>query len=79
MTTTPEIYERLNRLERSNRRLKMLLSACLCGGVALFLMGAASNPKVVEAEKFLLRDSAGVERGEMFASEAARGLVFFNK
>jgi len=41
-------------------------------------MGAAI-PKVVEAEKFILRDASGTERGEMFATEAARGIVFFNK
>jgi hypothetical protein len=79
VTITLEIYERLDTLERSNRRLKLLLSTCLCGAVALFLMGAASGPKVVEAEKFVLRDGAGVERGEMFATDAARGLVFYNK
>lgn len=77
--TMLEIHGRLEKLERSNRQLKMFLSICLCSGIALFLMGATANPKVVEAEKFILRDAAGVERGELFATEAARGLVFFKK
>lgn len=78
MTTSFEISERLDRLERSNRRLKGLLAASFFLVGALLCMGAAA-PKVVEAEKFILRDSSGTERGEMFATDTARGLVFFNK
>jgi hypothetical protein len=36
-------------------------------------------PKVLDAEKVVLRDGAGNERGELFASEGAWGLVLFNK
>ena len=79
VNTTQEIFDRLGKLERSNRRLKTLFSICLCAGIAFFLMGAAAGPKVVEAEKFVLRDSSGVERGEIFGSDASRGIVFFNK
>jgi hypothetical protein len=78
MTTSFEISERLDRLERSNRRLKGLLAATFFLVGAFLCMGAAA-PKVLEAEKFILRDSAGTERGEMFATDTARGLVFFNK
>ena len=78
MIVPPEILVRLDKLERSNRHLKGSLSVALLFAVGLVCMGAA-GPKVIEAEKFILRDSSGAERGEMFATDAARGLVFFNK
>ncbi len=75
-----EIERRFNKLERSNRTLKLMLSVCLLGAAVMMLMGAASpTPKVIDAEKIVLHDSAGNERGELFASENAWGLVLFNK
>jgi len=75
-----EIKLRLSRLERSNRRLKVAFYVCFCSGAGLILMGAASTaPKVIEAEKIILRDGAGNERGQLFANENAWGLVLFNK
>jgi len=57
-----------------------MLSVCLLSGAAMMLMGASSTaPKVIDAEKIILRDSAGNERGELFANENAWGLVLFNK
>lgn len=78
MTTSFDISERLDRLERSNRQLRGLLAATFFLVGALLCMGAAA-PRVVEAEKFILRDGSGTERGEIFATDTARGLVFFNK
>ena len=69
---------RLDKLERSNQRLKAILSISFCIGAVLLFIGAAA-PKVVEAEKFILRDAGGVERGEIFTNDTGRGLVFFNK
>src|SRR5258708_29071639 len=75
-----EVEQRLNRLERSNRRLKLAVSACLLCAAVMMLMGAASpTTKVIDAEKVVLHDSAGNERGELFANENAWGLVLFNK
>lgn len=78
MPSQDMLCERLDRLELSNRRLKAMLSILLCTGAVLLFVGAAA-PKVVEAEKFILRDAGGVARGEIFANENGRGLVFFNK
>jgi hypothetical protein len=76
----PTESERLDRLERSNRRLKAAFLVCACCVLALIVMGAVSSaPKVVEAQKIILRDGAGNERGELFASDASWGLVLFNK
>jgi hypothetical protein len=78
--SVPEIQLRLDRLERSNRRLKTTISACFLGAAAMILMGATSTaPKVIDAEKIILHDSAGNERGQLFASDNAWGLVLFNK
>jgi|SRR2546421_7799607 len=78
--SVPEILLRLDRLERSNRRLKMAVSVCSLGAIAMMLMGATSTaPKVVDAEKIILRDSTGNERGQLFANDNAWGLVLFNK
>jgi hypothetical protein len=75
-----EIERRLNKLERSNRALRLVVSVCLLGAVAMMLMGATSTaPKVIDAEKIILRDSAGNERGQLFANENVWGLVLFNK
>jgi hypothetical protein len=75
-----DTHERLARLERSNRILKAILSVCLACVAVVFLMGAASTtPKIIEAQKFILKDGAGSERGELFATDKAWGLVLFNK
>ncbi len=74
--TSIEIHERLTRLERSNWLLKVMLSSCLCCGAVVFLMGAASTaPKIIEAQKIVLKDGAGNERGELFATDKAWGLI----
>jgi hypothetical protein len=80
MTPLWEIQERLDRLETSNCRMKTALSLLLCCAAAVVLMGAASTaPKMIDVEKITLRDSAGNERGQLFASATAWGLVLFNR
>jgi hypothetical protein len=75
-----EIHERVTRLERSNRLLKVILSICLCCGAVVFLMGAATTePKIIEAQKIILKDNTGKERGQLFATDKVWGLVLFNK
>jgi hypothetical protein len=74
------IDERLNRLERSNRRLKTFIMVFLCVVIAIVVMGAASTaPKILDVQKLILRDEAGEERGELFTTDKAWGLVLYNK
>jgi hypothetical protein len=64
---TPElqiIVERLHKLEAQNRRMKCRGIAILAALSALVLMGqAAPVPRVVEAQKFVLKDANGSVRG----------------
>ncbi len=57
--------ERLNRLERENRRLKTVGVLALAVMAAVVLMGQATGskvPKVIEAEKFVVKDANGAVR-----------------
>jgi hypothetical protein len=82
--STGELIGRLSRLElqqaklqRSNKHLRLMTGALmlLCG--ALFTMAETSSvvPDTLEAQQFLLRDSAGKLRGAMgVTSDGAVGL-----
>lgn len=62
MSDSINISGRIERLERSNRRLKsalVVISVVLSMGI---LMGAAAARKVIEGERFVFRDAAGKER-----------------
>lgn len=53
------IEMRVARLERTNRRLALGLGLAM---LAVVLMAAKAPPKVVTAQRFIVQDSAGVER-----------------
>jgi hypothetical protein len=73
------LANRVVKLEAQNRRLKKAGIASFIVAAAVMAMGQAPANKVVEAQKIVLRGSGGEERGELFASDAAWGLVLFNK
>ena len=80
MNDSGDICARLEKVERSNRRLRGVLALCICCTFVAVLLGAASPvPNVVEAQKFILRDDAGNERGELFVSDKSTGLLLLNK
>jgi len=57
-----DLVQRLDRLERENRRFKWVGSMVLVTIAAFLVMGQAKSsnvPKVIEAEKFVLRDKSG--------------------
>lgn len=61
--------ERIRRVERSNRRMRVIVIGSLSVMVCQFLMGAASAParpdgaaRTIEAERIVIRDEAGKER-----------------
>ena len=67
--TMEAVVERLDRVERENRRLKKAGVAILAGIAGVVLMGQAMPTKVakvVEAEKFVLKDTAGKVRGGLY-------------
>ena len=62
----PAIADRLGRLEREARRWRRLAAAGVLGLATLALMGQTrAGGRVIEAERFVLRDSAGRARAEL--------------
>lgn len=59
------VVQRLARVERENRRLKRLGGLMLLGFTAVVLMGQTKGARVVEAEKFVLRDPTGKVRASL--------------
>ncbi len=73
---TPDSYlaplrERLDNLERQNRRLQGAVALALVAGAAGLLLGArpaalaTDKSRAVEAERFILRDAQGKRRAEL--------------
>jgi hypothetical protein len=60
-----ELARRVERLERAQRRWRRLATGAVLGLVAVALMGQKPAPRVVEAERFILRDAAGRARAEL--------------
>ena len=57
-----DLMQRLNNVETQNRRYLYIAICVLLAGMGLFVMGQAKTrdvKKVVEAEKFILRDAQG--------------------
>jgi len=67
-TTLDRLTQRLDRVERENRRLKRIGGVALIGLAAVALMGQAMPgkvAKVVEAERFIVRDLSGGARANL--------------
>lgn len=79
--TMENMVQRLDRFERENRRLKYIGALVVLGIAAVVLMGQAKSSKVtkvIEAEKFVLRDSSGSERA-LLSSKDAVFLTLFDR
>lgn len=71
----PALLQRLEKLERSNRRLKLSGLVVLFGLAAFGVMGQARPPlQTVEAQEFVVKDAAGVVRARLGASASAVSL-----
>jgi hypothetical protein len=69
------VFERLERLERSNRRLKVSGLVVLLGLAAVGLMGQARPAlQTVEAQEFVVKDAGGVVRARLGASQSGASL-----
>ena len=77
------LVERLDRLERENRRLKWVGSVVLIGITALVLMGQAGPRhvfKIVQAEQFVLRDPSGQTRAVLgTVADGSAGLALYDR
>jgi hypothetical protein len=59
------LARRVEQLERVQRRWRRLATGAALGLAAVGLMGQKPAPRVVEAERFVLRDAAGRARAEL--------------
>ena len=72
----PVLMQRLDKLERSNRRLKLSGLVVLVGLAAFGLMGQAKPPlQTVEAQEFVVQDAGGAVRARLGASPSAASLT----
>ena len=69
------LVERLDRLERENRRLKVVGTVAAALLAAVITMGQASRAKVVEAESFVVRDQTGAARVVMGTGSGGAGEI----
>jgi len=74
----PILLERIEKLERSNRRLKLGGLVLLVGLAATGVMGQARQPQTVEAQEFVVKDAGGVVRARLGTSPAAASLSLFH-
>ena len=65
--TLGDMAQRMDRLERHNRRLKLAGLLMLMGVTAVIVMGQAGStkPRILVAEAFVLQDQSGKERGRL--------------
>ncbi len=78
------LITRVNRLEKENRRMKLAGLLVLVGIAAVIVMGQAEPSrvaKVIEAEKFVLRDTSGITRAVLGTIDPSgwAGLILFDK
>lgn len=79
--TIETLARRLDRVERENRRLKKAGVVALAVIAAVVLMGQVKAKKVVEAEKFVLRNNGGIIRAMLSVRENHNlaNLAFFDE
>ena len=69
---------RVEKLERQNRWLRLGGLSLLLLGVSIFVMAQAAPSRRIEAEDFVLKDSAGMKRAELSLLSANPVLRFFD-
>src|SRR5260370_23796006 len=73
------LVSRVEKLERENRWLKRLGFVAFILAAGLISMGQARTNRVLEANKFLLRDASGQVRAELETTdESSPSLVLFD-
>ena len=69
VSTSALAAQRVERLERENRRLKRAGLVALALAAVLVLTGQARSSRVMEANRFVLRDTSGRVRAELKTEE----------
>jgi len=72
------LTDRVEKLERQNRRMKQAGTIILILAAAVVLMRQAPTTRTVEANEFVLRDANGRMRAMLKADEDLAGLSFFD-
>lgn len=67
--TLESLNDRVNCLERQNRRLKTLAVVVVAVFAAVVCLGQVEVPEAVQAEKFVVRDTDGKQRGVLGVDE----------
>jgi hypothetical protein len=74
------ILQRVETLQRENRRIRAMLGLVVVVGATLLLMGQARPNQRLEASEFALKDSAGRVRARLAMEVADRPtLTFYDK
>jgi hypothetical protein len=77
--TLERLTERLNQLERHNRRLRRCLVGLLAAAGVLILAAAQnSKPQAIETDRIVLRDAAGKVRGTWTVGDEGPMLQFLD-
>ncbi len=73
------LLRRLEQLERSNRRLKILAVVVLLGLGGIGVMGQARPPaQIVEAQEFIVKDANGNVRARLGSYTAGASLTLYH-
>ena len=76
---TVDVLERLERLEKQNRRLKSAATVFMIFTSSLVLMSAAGHKgRTVEAKQMVLKDDAGTTRAVLGMRSAGPGLALYD-
>ena len=73
--TLESLAQRVNRLERQNRRLKAAAITVAAGLAAAVCMGQMKTPDTIEAKQFIARDAQGKMRIKLSLNEGAHGIA----
>ena len=82
LSTLEALRQRMDRIERENRRLKVGGGLLLAGLALLTLLGAGmATNKTLEAESFIVKDSSGKVRAVLGTTDPynAPGLVMYDQ
>jgi len=69
---------RLERLEKANRRMRLIGITALLLGAAALLLNQNRKSRVIEAEQFILTDDKGEKRGGMIVTSQGPALEFYD-